>query len=154
MQYAFATKPETVKNNGMGVLPSGTTVTRKLVLLYHEFKKQIKSYFHWYDGKPLTNINCLRWLINIGLVHFTTDLWTTTDMKPYMAVTAHWITASWESHSLLLDFFELPDNHTGENISTAFFKCLDEFDLIKKVSILINYIFMMYVLIAWRDYYG
>jgi hypothetical protein len=49
MAYALAAKVD-LASNFMSAVPSGTTVTRKLLLLYEEFKKQIKRYFSHFKG--------------------------------------------------------------------------------------------------------
>ena len=51
-------------------------------------------------------------------VAITTDLWTSLQMKSYCGVTAHYISETWELTSTLLETFELPAAHTGENTAS------------------------------------
>jgi hypothetical protein len=55
-------------------------------------------------------------------VSFTTDCWTSSNNIAFMGVTGHWIDKDWNLHATTLDFFPLPESHTGENLHQAFVK--------------------------------
>jgi len=69
-----------------------------------------------------------------GKISYTTDCWTSVDQRPYMAITAHWISADWKLCELLLNFHHLPPPHTGGNICTAFCESLGEMGVATKAS--------------------
>ena len=79
----------------------------------------------------------------MGKISFTTDIWTDFNLKPYMAVTAHWL----EQPSLqqpkinlrvdLIGFIHIPGSHTGDRLAEVFLFVLDRLKLAKKVKHLI-----------------
>ena len=74
---------------------------------------------------------------------FTTDLWSDPDLKPYMAVTAHWLeniqspggAKRLTLRASLIGFLHLPGSHTGENLDDALFFIIKRSGLQNKVSI-------------------
>ena len=44
-------------------------------------------------------------------ISFTTDIWTSPNDLAFMAITAHWISADFVIHSMLMDFVELFGSH-------------------------------------------
>jgi len=77
-------------------------------------------------------------------VSFTTDMWSDPDLKPYMAVTAHWLenvqSPSGEKRltlrASLIGFLHLPGTHTGERLAEAFFFIIKRTGLVEKVCLL------------------
>ncbi|TVU46145.1 hypothetical protein EJB05_05663, partial [Eragrostis curvula] len=68
-------------------------------------------------------------------VAITTDLWTADNQKRgYMAVTGHFIDDSWTLKSCILRFMYVPCPHTAEVICDALHKCLQNWDLDRRVS--------------------
>jgi hypothetical protein len=78
----------------------------------------------------------------IGKISFTTDIWTDPAMKPFMAVTSHWIetTLSVNStkkvpeytlslRSALIAFHPIPGHHTGEHIAQTLLAVFDRYEL-------------------------
>ena len=51
-------------------------------------------------------------------VAITTDLWTSLQTKSYCGVTTHYISETWELTSTVLETFEFPAAHTGENTAS------------------------------------
>ena len=51
----------------------------------------------------------------------------------YFPVTAHWITSEWETAYVLLDFIDVRERHTAENISTRLFGIFCEFNIQDKI---------------------
>ena len=74
----------------------------------------------------------------------TTDMWSDPNLRPFMAVTAHWIeaktvmTAEGPVTNLvlradLIAFHNLPGRHTGEHLGTALLHVLDRLKITGKV---------------------
>ncbi len=77
----------------------------------------------------------------MGLISFTTDLWTDLNMHPFMAITCHWIQnqivdgqAILHLHSDLVGFHHVPGCHTGEHLAEVFLYILDRLHIASKVS--------------------
>jgi uncharacterized C2H2 Zn-finger protein len=72
-------------------------------------------------------------------ISFTTDVWTSPNDLAFMAITAHWISADFHIHSLLIDFVELFGSHSGVNIEKAFSQSLIECNVFdKKLAITLD----------------
>jgi hypothetical protein len=77
-------------------------------------------------------------------VSFTTDMWSDPDLKPYMAVTAHWLeNVQTQSHgrkltlrACLVGFLHFPGTHTGERLAEAFSFIIKRTGLATKVCLL------------------
>src|SRR5260370_42402916 len=71
----------------------------------------------------------------MGKISFTMDVWTDIDMKPYMAVTAHWLQNTSQQqlrltlHSDLIAFIHIPSSHTREHLAKVFIHILDRIKL-------------------------
>ncbi|KIM66050.1 hypothetical protein SCLCIDRAFT_36805, partial [Scleroderma citrinum Foug A] len=57
-----------------------------------------------------------------GDISFTSDLWTDENLRPFIAITTHWISKSNTAGSLklnagLIAFHHIPGNHTGTNLA-------------------------------------
>jgi hypothetical protein len=50
-------------------------------------------------------------------ISYTTDLWTSPWMEPYMCITAHWIDSKWCKRKALIAFEHVTGAHTGTVIS-------------------------------------
>ncbi len=77
----------------------------------------------------------------MGLVSFTTDLWTDLNMRPFMAITCHWIEnkvvdgrAMLHLCSDLIDFHHVPGRHTGEHLAEVFVYILDRLQLTSRIG--------------------
>jgi hypothetical protein len=73
------------------------------------------------------------------------DMWSDTNLAPFMAVTAHWIEGTTENtvtgpqHKLrlradLVGFHRVPGRHTGSHLAQAFLHVIDRIHLAEKVS--------------------
>jgi hypothetical protein len=69
-----------------------------------------------------------------GKISFTIDGWTSPNILSFLGITCHYIDADWKVQNILLDFVSLSGPHSGENIANAFSKCLQEMNLLTKVS--------------------
>src|SRR6266480_573679 len=81
-------------------IPTADTIKSQILKFYEEDKEKIKSI-----------------LMNLSeKISFTTDCWTSPFMKSFMSITAHFINEKWELNHILLDFIEMYDTHTSQNI--------------------------------------
>ncbi|KIK41147.1 hypothetical protein CY34DRAFT_85941, partial [Suillus luteus UH-Slu-Lm8-n1] len=76
----------------------------------------------------------------LGKVSFTSDLWSDSNLCPFMAVTAHWIARADHSSVLVLNtaliaFHHVPGSHTGELLAEVILHLLDRAGVTKKVSV-------------------
>jgi hypothetical protein len=98
----------------------------------------IKSYitnFYVTDKEKIQNI-----LSNLpGKISFTIDCWTSPSVKSFLAITAHFINKDWELQHTLLDFIEMFDSHTAQNLKEAFLSGLEHFSIENKVWSLVFY---------------
>lgn len=46
-------------------------------------------------------------------ISYTTDVWTSPNMVPFMSITAHWIDEEWNKKEVLIAFEEIRGIHTG-----------------------------------------
>ncbi|XP_032432377.1 zinc finger BED domain-containing protein 1-like [Xiphophorus hellerii] len=65
----------------------------------------------------------LKEIKDISFYSATSDMWSSSNMTPYMSLTIHYIAADWTLHSKCLETRYVPDNHTantlGENLKSA-----------------------------------
>ena len=62
----------------------------------------------------------------------TTDMWSSCTIDPYLSLTIHYISSSWELVSYCLQVHFMPEQHTGEKLELALTSTLQEWDLDKK----------------------
>jgi hypothetical protein len=87
--------------------------------------------FYEDDKEKIKNI-----LINLpGKISFTTDCWTSPSTKSFMSITAHFINEEWKLKHVLLDFIEIFESHTGQNLKNAFVLGLETFEIENKVNL-------------------
>ena len=104
------------------LLRPGTTVVKADALknkVMDQFKKtqlQMKNFFSSIDSR----------------ISFTTDIWTSPNDLAFMAITAHWISADFVMHSMLMDFVQLFGSHSGVNIEKAFSQSLLNYNVFNK----------------------
>ena len=75
---------------------------------------------------------------------FTTDMWSDPDLKPYMAITAHWLEnilspggeKRLKLRASLIGFLHVPGTHTGERLAESFFYIIKRCGLESKASLL------------------
>ena len=74
----------------------------------------------------------------MGKISFTMDVWTDINMKPYMAVIAHWLQSNNSKLTLcadLIGFIHIPGSHTGERLAKIFLHVLDRVKLGKSKKV-------------------
>lgn len=71
----------------------------------------------------------------VDFVALTTDMWSATNMVPYMSVTAHYVTESWELQAKCLETAYVPDDHTATVLAEELRECAQEWGITEeKVS--------------------
>ena len=83
-------------------------------------------------------------------ISFTTDYWTSPSTKSFMSITAHFIDDNWILQHILLDFIEMYDSHTGQNLKNTFVLGLESFSIEDKV---IFYFIIIIIKIIYFNYY-
>lgn len=86
----------------------------------------------------LTCFSILKLQGAVGKISFTSDLWSDSNLMPFMAVTAHWIQATAIQTSTIEDpqyilklraelvgFHWVPGRHNGVHLAQAFLGVLD-----------------------------
>lgn len=66
-------------------------------------------------------------------VSLTTDCWTSNSTQSFMAVTAHFVSASWKPVSVLLGCFQFNERHTAENLRNLLLQLVKRWKLDRKV---------------------
>jgi hypothetical protein len=90
-------------------------------------------------------------------ISYTTDVWTSPNMVPFMSITAHWIDEEWNKREVLIAFEEIRGIHTGgfsihysngnrstnlflcikgENLAKAFVEVLESYDILHTLFII------------------
>lgn len=69
--------------------------------------------------------------LKIPLFSFTTDLWSSVTMDPYISLTIHFIDNAFIMKAIVLENRYIPDSHTGINLSETLLQILEEWGLCK-----------------------
>ncbi|KAI6017115.1 hypothetical protein EDC04DRAFT_2902646 [Pisolithus marmoratus] len=74
-----------------------------------------------------------------GRISCTADIWSDEVLRPFLALTTHWIgksegTMLLQLKAALLAFHHLPGNHTGDYIAQKFLHLLDHAEVTEKMS--------------------
>lgn len=93
-------------------VPSHATVWKTITLQYNTLRAKI--------AKEMEDKS----------VSLTTDLWTSCTMDPYITVTAHYITDSWQIKSRVLRTAIMPERHTAINIAQKLTETIGEWNLL------------------------
>jgi hypothetical protein len=70
----------------------------------------------------------------ISKVHFTVDLWTSTNSLALLGIIAHYFAEDGQLRESVLALRELEGRHTGANQSQLILKVIDEFGIASKVG--------------------
>lgn len=82
-------------------------------------------------------MSCMSLQHSLGELSLTSDLWTDPDLRPFMAITAHWIedvAGQLRLRSNLIAFHHIPGSHTGLNISRIFHEMVKRAGIAENVS--------------------
>jgi hypothetical protein len=67
-------------------------------------------------------------------IHLSFDLYTSSNCKALLAITAHWTSAEYKAEATLLAIRELKEEHTGENIAEKIYAMIKEYDISNKLG--------------------
>jgi hypothetical protein len=98
-------------------IPSADTIKSYITKFYKINKEKIQNIFNNISGK----------------LSFTIDCWTSPSIKSFLAITVHFIDNEWNLQHILLDFIEMFDSHTGQNLKETFVLGLEHFSIENKV---------------------
>ena len=98
-------------------VPCSATVTKNLLLIYEEHKKDL---IELVAGCP---------------VSFTTDLWTAIGARGYITITGHFITKDWKVKAIVFATRPMDESHTADNIAKALEAMKNEFGITKLVGL-------------------
>ena len=82
----------------------------------------------------------------MGKISYTSDIWSSADMTPYMAVTAHWMadkSGHLELQSALIAFHRVWGRHTAKNLANIMLRVLDRAGVTTDVSSLFTLSFSL-----------
>lgn len=75
----------------------------------------------------------------MGLISFTADIWSSKGLRPFLALTAHWLGRKGESDQIilrqtLLAFRRIRGAHSGQRLARIVFDILEHAGIERKVS--------------------
>ena len=73
-------------------------------------------------------------LKNVKVVNLTIDLWSNRQMRSYLGITAHYITAEWKLEHIMLGCNRVHGRHTAENIVCWFEGVISDFNITEQVK--------------------
>jgi len=107
--------------NPSAKIPRADTIKNKIMVYYEADKIKIKAILKDLPGR----------------VSFTMDCWTSPSTKSFLSITAHFIDKEWKLRNVIIDFIQMQDSHTGDNIKISFLLGISDMSLENKV----NYIY-------------
>lgn len=88
---------------------------------------------YWHSNDPNAPQSAL------GAVSFTADIWSDDNLRPFLAITAHWIQrlpgGLLVLRADLVAFSYIPSSHSGPNIAKAALAALERADLLNQVHL-------------------
>ncbi len=74
---------------------------------------------------PEVHAKLLYWVFSrqqeeIQYFSFTTDLWSSSSMDSYMAITIHYIDSAWQQKQAVIHCLPFPGRHTSQRLCLAF----------------------------------
>jgi hypothetical protein len=97
-------------------LPSPTTVSRDVKLVFAKTRERIARMLGTYEGR----------------LSFGTDAWTSPNHRAYIAITVH-LEKEGRPFSMILDVIEVARSHSGTNLAEAFGAVMTEFGIENKM---------------------
>ena len=77
-------------------------------------------------------------LAQISHVALTSDIWTSRTTQSYLTLTCHFLTSSWELKTLVLETFELNNDHTADNIAEALQRVAGSWGISNKIVAMVT----------------
>src|SRR5271163_3806066 len=98
-------------------IPSADTITHFIKKEFEIIYSEVKRNFAAIDSK----------------ISLTIDYWTSSSMKAFFRVTAHWI-SNWTMHECTIDFADISDiSHMGANLANVLTKIMEDLGVQSKV---------------------
>jgi hypothetical protein len=69
-----------------------------------------------------------------SMIHLSLDIWTSSNYKHMIAITAHWTSLEYTIQTSLLAIREVQGKHTGENISESVFDVAKEYSIVDRLG--------------------
>ena len=69
-----------------------------------------------------------------SMIHLSFDIWTSSNYKHMIAITAHWTSLEYTIQTSLLAIREVQGKHTGENISETVFDVAKEYSIVDRLG--------------------
>lgn len=102
-------------------IPSADTIKRNIIDLYELNLKNVQIILQKLPGK----------------ISFTIDIWTSPSTKSFLCLTGHFIDINWKLQNTIIDFIEIFESHSGENIKEVFVLLLKNYSIQNKVKFII-----------------
>jgi hypothetical protein len=99
-------------------IPSRFSIKRKIMEKFEIYDLKVKNCFENTKSK----------------VSLTTDLWTSSKERPYIAITAHFVDQNYEQKCLLIDFSNIQYPHTGLQIKNSLEGALNRYGIFDKLT--------------------
>lgn len=99
-------------------IPSPSTISRDVKLVFANVRQRIAQMLQTYDGD----------------INFAMDGWTSPNHKAFVAITVH-LEYEGEPLAMLLDIVEVTKSHSGHDLAEAFALVLSDFSILDKVRI-------------------
>ncbi|XP_028414611.1 zinc finger BED domain-containing protein 4-like [Dendronephthya gigantea] len=74
----------------------------------------------------------------VSHVALTSDLWTSRTTESYITITCHFLTATWELMSLVLETLKFDLSHTAQHIADALLQVADNWNISTKVVAIVT----------------
>ena len=74
----------------------------------------------------------------VSHVALTIDLWTSRTTESYITITCHFLSATWQLRSLVLETLKFNLSHTAEHIADALLKVAENWDISSKVVAIVR----------------
>ena len=75
-----------------------------------------------------------------GQILYTIDIWTSISAKTFVVITVHFINKEQKLQSIIVDFIQIWDKHSEENIKKIFILFLQDFEIQTKVNFFFNFL--------------
>ena len=74
----------------------------------------------------------------VSHVALTNDLWTSRTTESYITITCHFLSATWQLRSLVLETLKFNLSHTAEHIADALLEVAETWDVSSKVDAIVT----------------
>jgi len=67
-------------------------------------------------------------------VHFTFDIWTSSNYRSFLGVVAHWMDTDYKLQSTVIGMRRINGRHNGENLAACFLDVVEPYSIIDKIG--------------------